>query len=137
MNTDKISGEVWATVKAHNRAWSELEDINEQMKYVHKDVEFIKPPFKEIIRGIDKYRADYEDWMSHAKVDYFKEVNPVIKIYGSGNFAIVTYNIEMSFTYDGKVINDWKGADMLTLVKQDNKWIITSDMYARVTIPTI
>ena len=71
--------------------------------------------------------------MQHTKVDYFHEVNPVIKIYGKGNFAIVTYNIDMSFNYDDKVVNDWKGADMMTLVKENGKWLITSDMYAKET----
>ena len=71
--------------------------------------------------------------MQHTKVDYFHEVNPVIKIYGKGNFAIVTYNIDMSFNYDDKVVNDWKGVDMMTLVKENGKWLITSDMFTRET----
>ena len=124
---------VWETVKAHNKAWSELEDINDQLKFIHDDVVFIKPPFKEILKGKEKYREVYELWMQHAKVDYFHEVNPVIKIYGNGNFAIVTYNIDMSFTYDDEVVNDWKGADIMTLVKENGKWLITSDMYAKET----
>ncbi len=132
--TDKnetITKEVWETVKAHNKAWSELEDINEQLKYIHDEVVFIKPPFKEIIKGKEKYKKDYETWMQHAKVDYFHEVTPDIKIYGDGNFAVVTYNIDMAFTYDDEVVDDWKGADMITLVKENNKWLIVSDMYAR------
>lgn len=125
--------EVWEVVNAHNKAWSELEDIDELLKYVHKDVVFIKPPFKEIFIGKEKYKTDYENWMLHANVDYFHKVNPAIKIYGEGNFAIVTYNIEMSFTYNGEAVKDWKGIDMLTLVKEKNKWLITSDMFANET----
>ena len=132
-NIDVAAKQVWETVKAHNKAWAVLEDINDQLKYVHDDVVFIKPPFKEILKGKEKYKEDYEKWMQHAKVDYFHEVNPVIKIYGEGNFAIVTYNINMSFTYDDEVVNDWKGVDMMTLVKENGKWLITSDMFTRET----
>ena len=130
-NIDLAAKQVWETVKAHNKAWAVLEDINDQLKYVHDDVVFIKPPFKEILKGKEKYKEDYEKWIQHAKVNYFHEVNPVIKIYGNGNFAIITYNINMSFTYDDEVVNDWKGVDMMTLVKENGKWLITSDMFAR------
>jgi len=132
-NIDVAAKQVWETVKAHNKAWAVLEDINDQLKYVHDDVVFIKPPFKEILKGKEKYKEDYEKWIQNAKVDYFHEVNPVIKIYGEGNFAIVTYNINMSFTYDDEVVNDWKGVDMMTLVKENGKWLITSDMFTRET----
>jgi len=132
-NIDLAAKQVWETVKAHNKAWAVLEDINDQLKYVHDDVVFIKPPFKEILKGKEKYKEDYEKWIQHAKVNYFHEVNPVIKIYGNGNFAIVTYNIDMSFTYDDEVVNDWKGVDMMTLVKENGKWLITSDMFTRET----
>ena len=132
-SSEDTAQKVWKVVREHNKAWSVLEDINEQMKYVHDDIVFVKPPFKEIIRGKEKYKADYELWMQHAKVDYFREVNPVIKIYGKGNFVIVTYNIYMSFTYDDEIVNNWKGIDMMTLVKENGKWSITSDMFARET----
>ena len=130
-NIKEASKEVWEVVKAHNKAWSELEDITEQLKYVHNNVVFVKSPFKEIIEGKEKYKADYEEWMKHAKVDFFREVNAVIKVYGNGNFAIVSYNIDMSFTYDDIAVNDWKGADMMTLVKENGKWLITSDMFTK------
>ena len=133
MDSGDAAKEVWEVVKAHNKAWSELEDITAQMKYVHEDVVFIKPPFKEIFVGKEKYKADYEEWMLHAKVEYFHEINPVIKVYGNGNFALVSYNIDMAFTYDDAVVNDWKGADFMTLVKEKGKWLITSDMFARET----
>ncbi len=48
------SREVWNVVKAHNIAWAELEDVNQQLKYVHEDVVSISPPFKEISNGKKK-----------------------------------------------------------------------------------
>ena len=136
MSSEDAAKEVWEVIKAHNKAWSESEDINEQLKYVHNEVVFVRPPFKEILKGKTQYKTDYENWMKHAKVEYFREVNPVIKVYGDGTFAIVSYNIDMSFTYDAATVNDWKGVDMMTLVKENGKWLVTSDMYARETKQT-
>ena len=135
-NAGDAAKEVWKVVKAHNKAWAELEDITAQMQYIHEGVVFINSPFKEIKVGKEKYKADYEEWMLHAKVDYFHEINPVIKVYGNGNFALVSYNIDMAFTYDDAVVNDWKGVDFMTLVKEKDRWLITSDMYARETKQT-
>ena len=128
---ETITKEVWETVKAHNIAWSVSEDIDEQLKYVHDDILFIKPPFNKILSGKDMYREDYENWILHAKVNYFKEIDPIIKIYNNGNSALVTYYIDMSYKYDNKDVNDWKGIDMMTLTKENGKWLIISDMYAR------
>ncbi len=128
---ETVTKEVWETVKAHNMAWSVSEDIDEQLRYVHDDILFVKPPFNKILSGKDMYREDYENWMLHAKVNYFKEVDPVINIYNNGTSALVTYYIDMSYKYDGEDVNDWKGIDMMTLTKNNGKWFIISDMYAR------
>jgi len=136
MKAEDTSVEVMRVVRAHNKAWSELEDINEQLKYVHDDIVFAKPPYKEIIKGKEKYKTDYEEWMKHAEVDFFREVNPFIKVFGNSTSAIVTYTIEMSFTYDERIESDWKGSDIMTLVKEKGKWLITSDMFAREEMQT-
>ncbi len=47
----KIQAEVLETVYAHNRAWSELEDINEQKKYVHENIVFISTQYKKPVTG--------------------------------------------------------------------------------------
>ena len=94
---ETITNEVWETVKAHNIAWSVSEDIDEQLKYVHDDILFVSPPFNKIRSGKDKYKESYKNWMLHAEVNHFKEIAPVIKIYNSGNSALVTYYIDMSF----------------------------------------
>ncbi len=128
---ETVTKEVWETVKAHNMAWSVSQDIDEQLRYVYNDILFVKPPFNKILSGKDMYREDYENWMLHAKVNYFKEVDPVINIYNNGTSALVTYYIDMSYKYDGEDVNDWKGIDMMTLTKENGKWLIISDMYAR------
>jgi len=133
-DAEKIKSEVLETVYAHNKAWTELEDINEQKKYVHENIIFISPPYKKPIIGAKEYLRSYqEEWMDHAKVHHFKEVNPEVRLYNNGTFAIVTYEIDMSFDYDDSKVPEWHGIDKMTLVKENGKWLITSDMFAKQT----
>ncbi|MFC2082405.1 hypothetical protein ACFLR4_00300 [Bacteroidota bacterium] len=133
-DVEQLQKEVWETVIAHNDAWSVDENLNEQMKYVHDNIIFVSPPFRECMYGIDNYRAGYREWIDHATVHFFREINPKIEIHGDGRFALVTYNIEMSFDYDDRTVEEWKGIDMISLVKEEGKWLITSDMFAKIIL---
>ena len=130
-DTEKIKTEVLETVYAHNKAWTKLEDINEQKKYIHENIVFLAPPYKEPIRGKKEYLNSYKEWMDHATVHHFKEVDPEVYLYCNGKFAIVTYKIDMAFNFDDTKVPEWYGIDKMTLVKENGKWLITSDMYAK------
>ena len=131
-NAEKIKAEVLEAVYAHNKAWSELEDINEQKKYVHEDIISISPPFKKPLIGKEKYLKSYqEEWMDHATVHHFKELNVNVQLYCNGLSAIVTFKIDMAFDFDDIKVSEWYGYDMMTLVKENGKWLITSDMFAK------
>ena len=130
-DTVKFKAEVLETVTAHNKAWTKLEDLNEQKKYVHENIVFLAPPYKEPIRGKKEYLISYKEWMDHATVHHFKEVNPEVYLYCNGKFAIVTYKIDMAFNFDDTKVPEWYGIDKMTLVKENGKWLITSDMYAK------
>jgi len=130
----KTKADVLKTVFAHNKAWTELEDINEQKKYIHEDIIFISPPYNKPITCAKEYLRSYqEDWMDHAVVHHFSEVNPEVKLYNNGTFAVVTYEIDMTFDYDDNKVPEWHGIDKMTLVKENGRWLITSDMYAKQT----
>jgi len=132
MDIDKIKQDVWKTVLAHNKAWTELEDVNEQKKYIHDDIIFIAPPYKKPIIGSEDYLRSYkEDWMEHATIHNWKEVDPVISIYLNGKMAQVTYTINMSFDFDDNNVPEWIGIDFMTLINENGKWLILSDMYAK------
>ena len=40
----------------------------------------------------------------------------------------------MSFDYDDRTVEEWKGIDMISLVKEEGKWLITSDMFAKIIL---
>ena len=133
MNTtrEQTKSEILKTVKAHNRAWAVNENINEQMNYIHDDIQMIAPPYQKIIRGKQEYKKGYLNWMKHAKVHYYKEIDPNITLLKNGDIALVTFHIDMSFDYDSVAVNKWEGLDLMTLIKENGKWKIISDMYAK------
>jgi len=128
---EKLKAEVLNTVYSHNKAWTELEDIKEQKKYVHENIIFISPPYKTPKKGIKQYLKDYSEWMEHATVHHFKEVDPEVVLYNEGKFALVTFKIDMAFDYDDTSTPEWYGIDQMTLVNEKGKWLITSDMFAK------
>ena len=123
--------EVLNTVKAHNSAWSELEDLSEQEKYIHDDIVFIAPPYKVPVKGKIQYLKDYKSFNEHATVHFFNEVNPKVQFYNNGQTAIVTFEINMSFDFDDILNPSWKGIDIMTLVHEKDRWLIVSDMFAK------
>jgi len=132
IDPEKTKAEVLKTVYAHNKAWTELEDINEQKKYVHENIIFISPPYRKPISGSKEYLRSYqEDWMDHATVHHFKEIEPQVNLYNDGKFALVTYKIDMAFDYDSTSVPEWHGIDHMTLVNENGKWLITSDVFAK------
>jgi len=130
-NDEQVKNDVWETVKSHNIAWSQLEDLTELAKYVDENIVSISPPFKEPIYGKKAYLDAYQNWFDHAKVGYFKELEPQILLYLDGTMAIVIFEIEMSFEYDGIKTSDWKGRDLMTLKFENEKWLMSSDIFVQ------
>ena len=131
MDVEKAKKEVLSTVLAHNKAWAQMEDLDDQAKYVHEDIVFVSPPYLTRIIGKEEYLKNYQEWIDHATVHYFKEVDLQITFHCNGTFALVAFKIDMSFDYDDQKIDRWQGMDLMTLVFENGKWLITSDMYAK------
>ena len=130
-DVDSATQEVLQTIRAHNKAWTELEDADEQAKYVHDDIIFVSPPYHEPTTGKKAYMEDYQEWYDSAKVHYFKEVNPEVVFHCDGKYALVTYQIDMSFDFGDQTVDHWQGMNMTTLVYDGGRWLIVSDMYAK------
>ncbi len=130
-NEEQVKKEVWETVKSHNIAWSQLEDLTELEKYVDENIISISPPFKEPIYGKKAYLDGYQSWFDHAQVDYFRETNPQIQLYLNGTMAMVTFEIDMAFDYDDQHTPDWKGRDVMTLKFENGQWLLISDLFVQ------
>ncbi len=124
-----LEDDVWQVVKAHNKSWTVLEDLDEQAKYIHDDIVFINPEDRYPVNGKAAYREGYNKWIKAAEVHFFKELDHKVRIMGNGKGAVVTYNIDMSFNYEGKE-NTFKGRDLFFLVKENKKWFIAANEFS-------
>lgn len=130
-NDNEIKNAVWETILGHNKAWTQLEDLNELEKYIDEHIFSFSPPFKTYLKGKKAYLDGYKNWFEHAKVHFAKEHDPDIQLYLNGTMAIVTFEIELQFEYDGVLTSDWKGRDVMSLKFEDGRWLITSDQFVR------
>jgi hypothetical protein len=132
MEKDKmnaIKADVINTVKSHNEAWAVLEDLDTQSEYVHENIIFISPPYKNAIIGKKQYLENYSEWMEHATVKSASDSEMNVILFNDGNCAIVWSRGEMIYDYDDSKGIHWKGMDMMSLVYENGKWLITSDMF--------
>jgi len=129
VNEEAIKKEVWETVLAHNKAWTQMENLTELEKYIDENIISISPPFKTPLYGKTDYLAGYQTWIEHATVYFAREIAPQIHLFLNGTMAIVTYEIELSFEYDLVKTPDWKGRDVMTLKYENNRWLLISDVF--------
>jgi hypothetical protein len=62
-------------------------------------------------------------------MNYWKEIDPKVQVYGNGKFAVVTYYFDMSFDMVGQTIK-MGGRDMFALVNEDGKWWVVADQFS-------
>lgn len=127
---EKEKEEVLNTVLAHYKSWTVLEDLSEQSKYIQDDIIMITPGEKDPIIGKEAYLKGYEKWNNAAEVHFFKELNPIVKLSKNMSSAVVFYNIDMAFNYNGEE-KTFQGRDLFFLTKEDGKWLIMANEYSR------
>lgn len=121
--------EVWQTILAMNKLWTVDNKAEELVNYFHANMVAITPSDKFRREGQSSCVAGWKGFTDMAKINYWKEIDPRIDVYGNGLFAIVTYRFEMSFEINAQTI-EMSGRDMFSLVKENNKWWIVADQYS-------
>jgi hypothetical protein len=129
MDEHKIKQEVWQTILSMNQLWTIDNKAEELINYFHKNMVAITPTdaFRRV--GQASCVAGWKGFSDMAKINYWKELDPIIDLYGNNLFAIVTYRFEMSFDINGQTI-EMNGRDMFSLVKENSKWWIVADQYS-------
>lgn len=129
MEESKIKSEVWQTVQALNKAWTVDNNPDDLKNFFHKDMVAISATDRNRIEGRDACVASWKTFVNSVKINYWKEIDPKVQLYGDAKFAVVTYYFEMSFDMGGKTIK-MGGRDMFTLVKEDGKWSVVADQFS-------
>lgn len=130
VDIEKEKEEVLKTVLAHNKSWTVLEDLNEQAKYIQENIIMITPGDRDPIIGREAYLKGYKKWNNAAKVHFFKELNPIVKLSENMRSAVVFYNIDMAYNYNGEE-KTFQGRDFFFLTKESGKWLIMANEYSR------
>jgi hypothetical protein len=131
MDENKIKQEVWQTILDMNKLWTVDNKAEELVNYFHENMVAITSTDEFRRVGQASCVAGWKGFTDMAKINYWKEIDPKIDLYGNGLFAIVTYRFEMSFDINGQTI-EMNGRDMFSLVKENNKWWIVADQYSPV-----
>jgi hypothetical protein len=129
MEETRIKQEVWQTILSLNKLWTVSNKAEELVNFFHENMVAITP--SDIFRreGQSACVNGWKEFTDIAKVNYWKEIDPKIDLYGNGCFAIVTYRFEMSFDVSGHSIQ-MNGRDMFSLVKENNKWWVVADQFS-------
>jgi ketosteroid isomerase-like protein len=129
MNKGAVKNEVWGTVQALNRLWT-VEDKPDRLgKYFHERMIAVTPTDRLRREGSEACVAGWKAFTDHAKIHYWKEIDPLIEVYGEGRFAVAAYYFEMSVEMGGQTFK-LEGRDMFSLVKEDGKWQVVSDQFS-------
>lgn len=126
---NEIQKKVWQTILEMNKLWTVDNKAEELVNYFHANMVAITPSDKFRREGQSSCVAGWKGFTDMAKINYWKEIDPRIDVYGNGLFAIVTYKFEMSFEINAQTI-EMSGRDMFSLVKENNKWWIVADQYS-------
>jgi len=129
MNKEEVKNEVWETVKALNRLWTVENKADNLTKYFHERMIAVTPTDRLRREGRKACVAGWKAFTDNAVAHYWKEIDPLIEIFGDGKFAVVAYYFEMSAEIGGQTIK-LEGRDMFSLVKEDGKWWVISDQFS-------
>jgi hypothetical protein len=126
---DKIQSEVWDTILTINRLWTKENNAEMLKEYFHENMIVINPSDTERVIGGKKCVEAWKKFADNSKIFNWEEKDPIILIFGEGNFAIVTYYFDMSYEMNG-IKYDMEGRDMFSLVKENGRWFAVADQFS-------
>ena len=129
MDESIVKEDVWQTVQALNRAWTEEGNADKLNDYFHKEMVAIPGNGRNRLEGRDACVAGWKSFVKAAKIHSFKEIDPKVQLYGNGKFAVVTYYYEISFDMSGQTFTE-SGRDMFVLVYENGKWRVVADHFS-------
>ena len=129
MDERDTQNEVWQTILEMNKLWTVANKAEELVSYFHQNMVAITPSDRFRREGQSACVEGWKKFTDIARINYWKEIDPKINLYGNGLFAIVTYRFDMSFQINEQTI-ELSGRDMFSLVKEEGKWWIVADQYS-------
>ncbi len=119
-------GEVWKTVEALNRCWTEgrPQDLR---AYFHSRMVAITPADRLPLVGAEVCLAGWTQYAQTVKILSWKTRDSRVTVFGET--AVVTYLYEMECELDGRPFRP-QGRDMMVLIKEDDRWRVIADQFS-------
>ena len=125
MDTNKVTGEILAKVRAMNRSWTGWHE--EQFRqFIHPDAVAIAPTTPGRLEGREANVAGWRAFAESAVVNGWEEIDPRVQIYTGGKCAVVTYLFTITF-FRGTQKQTMRGRDMVFLVRKGRRWLVAAD----------
>jgi len=129
MDESKIKNEVWEFVQKLNRVWTVEKDADRLKEYFHKNMVAITATDRERRSGGEACVAGWRNFVEASKINYWKEVDPDVRLYCGGRCAVVTYYYDISFEMGGRSIKTG-GRDMFVLINETGRWWVVADHFS-------
>jgi hypothetical protein len=124
-----LESELWGVIQTLNRAWTKEGKAEELKNFFHPNMIAITPTDRLCLVGGEVCVDSWKTFTDNSKIHKFEESEPIIRIYGGGNFAIVSYYFDMEFNMNGQEIQ-MGGRDMFVLAKENGKWWVVADNFS-------
>ena len=121
-----IETEVWRTVQALNRTWTEG-NVDDLEAFFHPDIVVVTPTERERLEGREACVAAWRRFVNAATIRIWKEIDPAVRVHGDA--AVVTYYYELSCEIEGREVS-MAGRDMFFLVREDGRWLTVADQFS-------
>jgi hypothetical protein len=128
---NKIQTEVWDTIQKINELWVKENKAEMLIDYFHEQMVVLNPTDHDRILGGKNCVAAWKYFADNSKIIRWKEKDPIIQVFGDGNFAVVTYYFDMAYEMNG-VRYDMEGRDMFSMVKENGRWYAVADQFSPV-----
>ncbi len=108
----------WKLVQEISNSWI-YDNLNNLNNLFHENIIFSDSSFQILGEGRNACIKSYEIFNSNAKIDKFKQFNPLINEFG--NTTIVKYSFEIEYISNNEKFNQ-KGEEVFIFSLNNNKW---------------
>lgn len=129
MDEPKVTNEILAVIRSMNRNWTEGWHEEEFRQFIHPDAVAIVPSAPGRLEGREAYVAGWRGFCEAAVIHEWRESDHRVQVYCRGRAAVVTYLFSITFALGGEK-QILRGRDMLFLVKEGRRWLVTADQFS-------
>lgn len=123
---DPVKQQIWQTLRALNDAWTKG-NPDDLANFFHQDMLAITPIDQLRREGRANCIAGWKDFSSRATVSQWKEIDPVVNVYGDA--AVAAYYYEIVFEASGQTFRT-NGRDMFFFVRENERWWVVANQFS-------